>query len=143
MTINDTKQEFLNYLKNEIYVTVGISDIHGVGLIAVKDIPKDTNILIPPPDGVVNRRFEIDKSILKKELRGGVYNLIKGWGGHDDLVDLGFIEDFKWHYPLYVNHSDEPNGYYSRNYGNKNALITKVEIKEGEELTVDYDEIPW
>ena len=139
MASNDIKQELLDYLKNEIYVTVGVSNIHGVGLIAVKDIPKDTNILVAPPEGVVNKRFEIDKSILKRELYSSVCNLISGWGGHNDVVDIGFTKNWKYHYPLYINHSDEPNSYYN----SKNDLITKLEINKGEELTVNYDEIPW
>ena len=35
-----TKNKLLNHLKNDIYCRIGVSKVHGVGVIAIKDIPK-------------------------------------------------------------------------------------------------------
>lgn len=37
-----TKNRLLKHLKNDIYCRIGVSKVHGVGVIAIKDIPKGT-----------------------------------------------------------------------------------------------------
>ena len=132
----------IDYLSNEIYITVGVSKIHGVGLIAIRDIPKDTDVLVAPSDEVINYVndfekwcFAMNKFELKEKIPAGVFNLmLSQHGEYDNTIYLKFIKDIKWHYQLYINHSDEPNSYYNSVSG----LVTKTKILEGEELTVDY-----
>ena len=47
------KDKLINYLKNEIYFRVQSSNVHGVGLFAIKDILKGTDILVEFEDNSV------------------------------------------------------------------------------------------
>ncbi len=38
-----TKEELIKHLKNDVYCRLGVSKISGIGVIAIKDIPKGTN----------------------------------------------------------------------------------------------------
>mgnify|MGYP001229132720 CR=1 FL=1 len=49
LKLKHMKLKALNYLRNGLCVRVGVSKIHGVGLIALRDIPKGTNITASPP----------------------------------------------------------------------------------------------
>ena len=41
-----TEDILIKYLKNEIWFRTGPSSIHGVGLFAIRDIPKGTDIMV-------------------------------------------------------------------------------------------------
>ena len=138
--------EVFDYLKNEIYVRVDISSIHGVGLIALKDIPKNTNISIDPPVEWANIKFfKVKRDKLKKELHmhPNIFKILCDWGGDRDSVHIYLHPFMKFHYYLYINYSVYPNSIY-RNYHKDEDLNKRLDIicirdiKEGEELTLKY-----
>jgi hypothetical protein len=113
------------------YTRIGVSKIEnaGVGIIAIRDIPKDEFIFFPDDDELVwiekdkitdlpdkLKKLYIDFCIKKDNLYGcpiNFNNLTPAW---------------------YLNNSTDPNVYSDNEFRFK----AKREIKEGEELTVDY-----
>lgn len=134
------KDIFLDHLKNDIYCRIGISKIQGVGVIAIKDIPKGTRPFIslnPNKNKIVS--VSIDE--------------LKNHGIHDNVIKIS--QDFfggteknncdMYHYgpndlniSYYLNHSPDNNldvivtddVYY--------GFITNKDIKIGEELFINY-----
>ena len=52
--MSKTKKKLLNHLNNDIYCRIGVSKIHGVGVIAIKDIPPNTNPFIMTDNICIN-----------------------------------------------------------------------------------------
>lgn len=123
--------DFLKHLNNSVYCRIGVSKIHGVGVIAIRDIPKGINpmrqtlkvrwLKIPR-----EKLFTFDKAIQKLMIdlcpqdKDGFYDC-----PNHTLNDCGV----SWH----LNHSDTPN--MREDDGD---FITIREINRGEELTVNY-----
>lgn len=113
---------------DHVYVRLGCSKIHGVGVFAIKDMPKGTNIFGPDPDEV----FFVDKDTVEaqeEEIRKLYY-------------DFCAIEDGRYCCPenfnrmtvfWYFNESKEPNA-----QTDGHEFYALRDIKKGEELTVDY-----
>ncbi len=115
-----------------VHTRLGVSKIHGIGVIAIREIPKNTPL------------FEFDNTEIV-------------WVNSDQLADLPpkiklLYEDFcvlketsslygcpknfnQLTMAWYLNHSDNPNVVIDEVYN----FHTKSYIQEGEELTVDYN----
>jgi len=114
--------------EERVYTRLMPSEIHGVGVFAIRPIPKDTTVF----RGVKTRWTGTKLAYFKDELvrkladdmcctdEEGVLWLPEG--GLNNLT-----ADF------YLNHSDMPN-----TYPNRDSFITNRPIKVGEELTIDY-----
>lgn len=125
------KKQLLEKL-SQTYCRVGISKIHGVGVIAIRDIPKGRN----PFPGVEKQEYiKISKSEMdnlnieiKKMIadffvseRSDTYIPICGLDG----IDISF----------FMNHQQDPNVTVDE----KGEMFTTLrEIKRGEELTCNY-----
>jgi SET domain-containing protein len=134
--MTNKKNIILNYLKNT-YCRLMPSKLEGVGVFAVRDIPKGKNPFL----GIKNNnwiKFEtkelkrIDKEVFKMvddffviEKDGAVYIPETGLNG----IDVSF----------FVNNSKNPNLKIIED-GKNEALNFKTirKIKKGEELTVSY-----
>lgn len=126
------KTRLLKHLRDDVYCRLGASAIHGVGVFAIRSIPKGVN-----PLRGVKKPVEIRYS--KKELRALPQRVRK-------LIDQ-FCADEKgtvlipalglntMHLALYVNHSRKPNVAFAKD----NRLETLRVIASGEELTMNYD----
>lgn len=130
----NAQKNFLDDLKYNVYCRLRPSKRNGVGVFAIRDIPKGAN----PFRGVRQYRwesidlktFEKDKSISKeiKELAQALYSVDRGklWFPNHSLnaVDISY----------FLNHSKNPN------VETKDGKIfrTKKRIKRGDELLVDY-----
>lgn len=129
-----TKKELLKHLKNEVYCRLAPSKIPGAGagVIAIRDIPK----------GIDPFQEEGDKSwisVSKKELakiHPNVSRLVKilfvyadgfYWVSEQGLNTLSITQ--------FLNHSKTPNLNVDKD---AEIFTTKRDIKEGEELTIDY-----
>ncbi len=135
------KERLLKHLEEDIYCRIGVSKTHGVGVIAIKDIPKNTN----PFKNLSNYTNEKIIFLNKDELQNINKNVIKILGDFFDSTGSG-VYGILYEGPNYINisyymnHSKNPNiipvdipelsNYYS--------YITLRDIKEGEELTFDY-----
>jgi len=112
-----------------VYTRLGYSKIHGIGIIAIKNIPKGTYIFCEDRSKMV----EVDRSVVIKqepEIRK-FYNdfcVIKGdkYICPDNFNNL----TIGW----YLNDSNNPNVLCDSKYD----FYAKRDIKKGEELTVKY-----
>lgn len=128
-----TKKQLLEHLQNESYVRAQRSDTHGVGIFAIRDIPKG----IDPFRSIHQEEYiEFKKSELE-HLSDEVKKMI-----HDYCAE----EDGKVWIPIYgfntiqserfLNHSKTPN-VLTTDDGTRFETIR--EIKKGEELLADYE----
>ena len=116
------------------YYIVKYSKLHGKGIFARKDIPKNTHI-IEYIGNIVSRKegeriAEEHHNKAKKTGSGAVY-----------IFELNRKQDIdgsvSWNTARFINHSCEPNCKY-KIIDNHIWIISLREIKKGEELTYDY-----
>lgn len=113
-----------------VYVRLKPSKIHGVGVFALRDIPKGTYVFHGDDSEMVWVRASAISRLSKeaKKLyqdfcvtRDGQYGCPKNF----NLLTLAW----------YLNHLKRPNVAADKNYD----FFTTRKIKRGEELTADYD----
>lgn len=130
-----TKEELLNELAHEIWVALKPSPVHGIGVFAIRDIPKGCRAIFSRNAG---EWIQLPVSDVKK-LPQHSRSLIETYCLYDDehyyVPDYGFkIMDLV----NYLNHSSSPN-VVSVNDGEYFEAIR--DIAEGEELFVNYNHI--
>lgn len=123
-----------NFPHESIYARLGVSSIHGVGVFAIKDIPKDTNIF--SNDQMEVSWFEKD-AINELKLEPELQKLYS---------DFCILKNGKYGAP--TNFNSMTPGWYINEPINKNEgnvypdseynFFAKRDIKKGEELTVEY-----
>ena len=137
------KENLIENLRNNTFCRVAASSTHGVGVFAVKDIPKRTEIfeLCNPPldeEGLVDLTEEdlkdMDKDIIKYVKDFFVKN--------DDVYSLPERGMNSISVGFYLNHSNQPNIIHRMHFvqGVAQLLIPVSfrDIKKGEELTENY-----
>lgn len=128
-----TKKLLLSFLKNEIYVRVKPSPIHGVGLFAVRDIPKGEN----PFRSLVKTRYykihESDLADFPTEVAKMINDYCSGDKGYIYIPVTGLNPLELGHF---INHSDNPN-VITVDDGD-NFQTTRL-IRKGEEVVVDFN----
>lgn len=120
----------INHLNNTVYCKLAPSKIHGIGVFAIRDIPKGTQIWakkhtntetisLESTEGLHPAILEIIKQRWILAFQGD-----KFFSPNDDARLLSFM-----------NHSNEPN---------YDPITDKVikDIKEGEEILEDYRIVP-
>jgi SET domain-containing protein len=130
--------KLIDHLKNDIYCRIGVSSINGVGVIAIKDIPKGTN----PFKNLSNKKETIitlyDNNL--QEIDSNVVKLVKDFfgatGGSCHVLYEG--PNFM-NISCYMNHSTKPNvDIIPNNEYEYCTFITNAFIRKGEELTINY-----
>ncbi len=120
-----------NCLPHEnVFVRLKPSRIHGVGVFAIRNIKKGTDLF---PFGDREKILWIDKKRISR-LRGEARHLYDYFGirmGDKLGVPVNFSQII---IPWYMNHSFHPNTYVDQDY----RAIASRNIKKGEELTLDY-----
>ncbi len=142
------KEKLIENLRKEVLCKIGPSEIHGVGVFAIKDIPKGTELFKTSNESMGERRVSGDDIIdLSEEelvnLDDGVVtmiksNFVKSHLGSYSLPEGGPNELF-WGY--FLNHSSMPNLSFKTDEEDKQGFVKFVsnrDIKKGEELTEDY-----
>jgi len=131
-------QKILSDLEKNVYCMLRPSKVHGVGVFAIRDIPKDTNPFKGTRKVVwtayPRKEFEKNKKIPKE-----VRELVKALC----LVekDTVYLPDHSLNavdVSYFLNHSKRSNMKPARG---ATMFITKRRIKKGEELTFDYKKI--
>ena len=115
---------------NDVYCKIAPSDIHGVGVFAVKDIPKNVVIFRSVYDFVkINKKFlsRISPNVAKLYKRFFISDEDNIWIPKSGLNNINIS--------FYLNHSENPNVIWSHEY---KLFISKVPILENTELTVNY-----
>ena len=132
-----TKVELLKELATNTWVMIRPSPIEGIGVFALQDIPKGCRSMFSKANEqeqwIPVNRTEVEK------LPPHAKALIENYCLYDDenyfVPDYGFK---KMDLVNFLNHSDTPN-VISINDGEFFEAIR--DIKEGEELVIDYGEI--
>ncbi len=126
------KIKTLHFLKNT-YCRIKPSKIGGVGIFAIRDIPKNTNIFLGQNEQKWYR-FKIEEL---NNLPQGVMNMIDDFFVIEkdktvliperglNSIDISF----------FLNHSKKPN---TKTIDEGNTFFSLREIKKGEEITVSY-----
>lgn len=113
-----------------VYTRLKPSDIHGVGVFAILDIPKDTYIF----NGDNSKMVWVDKSVIDeqdKEIKKLYDDFCIIKGNKYYCIDSFNNLNVGW----YLNESkDDPNVGCDDNY----EFYALRDIKKGEELTMDY-----
>lgn len=132
-----TKEKLLQELAQNTWVMLKPSPIGGIGVFALRDIPAGCRDMFSKPDDtgewITVSKNEIETLPAHAQFLVGNYCL------YDE--DNYFIpaQGFKkMDLALFLNHADEPN-IISVNDGD--YFETLRDIKEGEELVIDYGEI--
>jgi SET domain-containing protein len=131
--------KLIEHLKYDIYCRLGVSQINGVGVIAIKDIPKGTNPfknLSNKKDTIItlynNNLQEIDSNVVK---------LVKDFFGSNGSYDVLYEGPNYINISYYMNHSTKPNvGIVPSNKNEYCDFITNTLIRKGEELTINYND---
>jgi len=127
-----TKKEILQHLQSDVYCKIGVSKTHGVGVFAIREIPKGAM-----PLRSLRRLKEVEFSIkeLKKLPREVKKQIEIFCFVEDDVASIPSIGLNSFDMAVYLNHSKKPNLRFKRN-GTLEAL---KRIRKGEELFIDYD----
>lgn len=119
-----------------VYTRLQRSEIHGIGVFAIVDIPKETDLFSEvESDMVWLKEEELGLKQLPETIRK-LYEDFCVVKEKDGETLYGCPDNFSnlkisW----YLNHSETPNVYCDEDYN----FITLRDIRAGEELTVDYD----
>jgi len=138
------KSNLISNIKNKIFCRLGASEISGVGVFAIRNIPVDTIVFEECND---SNEFPIEISKLELE---GVNSAVRELIG--DLLVGSPYDTYSFPVrglnsagvPFYLNHSDEPNVKFSSERGEVGKFLVFVscrDIEEGEELTQDYNNL--
>jgi SET domain-containing protein len=130
-----TKAELLAELNHHTYVMIKPSSLHGIGVFAIRDIPKGTRNIFSNGIGEWIKVSKEEVNALPQHAKDLIENHCLFDEGNYFIPDYGFkLVDLV----IYLNHSDTPN-VISINDGEQFEAI--VDIKCGEELLVDYGTI--
>lgn len=126
------KKELLKHLTRDVYCRLGVSTVHGVGVFAVRAIPKGVN---PLKTLSSVKEVKLKRSDLG-DLPKGVRKQLKMFCYYEgDTIYVPESGLNLVNMAVYVNHSKTPNLYFKKD-GDLRAL---VDIEEGAELLIDYD----
>jgi len=130
-----TKEALLKDLQQDTYVMIKPSPLHGIGVFAIRDIPKGTRDLFSQGVGEWIKLTIAEVEALPKHSRDLVENHCLFDEDYYYVPDYGFkLVDLV----VYLNHSDTPN-VISINEGE--YFEATIDIAAGEELLVDYGTI--
>lgn len=129
--------ELIKDLEENVYCRLQPSGVSGVGIFAVRDIPKGINpfknflpqkfVAVDPKRVFENEK--IDPAV--KQLVNDMYVVAEGkitlWQGGMNALDIAF----------FINYSKEPNMASEEDGA---VFVTARDIKKGEELFADYRE---
>jgi SET domain-containing protein len=126
------KARILKHLQTEVYCRLGISPVHGIGVFAIKDIPKGAKPLVSL---IKIKEFSFSKKEINK-LPASVKKEVRMFCYYDkDEYLIPSIGLNAMNMAFYMNHSKTPNVKYLKN----NDIVALRKIKANEELFFDYD----
>ena len=130
-----TKEALLKDLMHDTYVMIKPSPLHGIGVFAIRDIPKGTKNIFSQGVGEWIKLTIAEVEALPKHSKDLVENHCLFDEDFYYVPDYGFkLVDLV----IYLNHSDTPN-VISINDGERFEAIRDIAC--GEELFVDYGTI--
>jgi len=129
------KEALLKELASSTYVMIKPSPLHGIGVFAIRDIPKGTKNIFSKGVGDWIKVSKEEIEALPQHAKDLIENHCLFDEDHYFIPDYGFkLVDLV----IYLNHSETPN-VISLNEGEEFEAIR--DIAAGEELLVDYGTI--
>jgi SET domain-containing protein len=126
------KSRLLKHLQTEVYCRLSISPVHGIGVFAIRDIPKGAR---PLASLLKIKEFSFSKKEVSK-LPTSVKKEVRMFCYYDkDEYLIPSIGLNAMNMAFYMNHSKTPNVKYLKN----NDIVALRKIKANEELFFDYD----
>lgn len=133
---------FIDNLK-KTYCRIGVSKIHGIGVIAIRDIPKGTNpFQFTDGECPKYKIISIHKNKLKKEkIHKNIVKMIEDFiHPVDNYYSFPFEGLNSLDITFFMNHSDNPNMKYVENTKCEFVTFRAIKkIKENDELTINYN----
>ena len=128
---------FLQALDTTTYCKIGVSKVHGIGVIAIRDITKGFDPFLTLGS---NNRFlcltEEEINTLDKNIQDHIRSYYIRTEGTYPVMIKGLNEVCIFGY---MNHSDNPNvGLYVKDESELLPFVALRDIKAGEELFWDY-----
>ncbi len=125
----------VDYLNSSVWCKLGASSIQGVGVIAIRDIPKGTKITdLTLQDMIDGKRFPYliidikrELPLIKKEIRDLILDRIILQSDHEAIICIS--PNHEQILQTYMNHSENPNW---------DGSVTTRDIKAGEEITENF-----
>ena len=129
------KEALLKELSGSTYVMIKPSPLHGIGVFAIRDIPKGTKNIFSQEVGEWIKVSKQEVDALPQHSKDLIENHCLFDEDHYFIPDYGFkLVDLV----IYLNHSESPN-VISLNEGEQFEALR--DIATGEELLVDYGTI--
>ena len=131
-----TKKQIIEGLTNYCNCRVKCSDVHGVGLFAIKEIPAETSIFgaQDPKIGGIHFFTHLSLKKLPEEVLELLYN-------YNFITNTGMhLPDYAWNYhhlASYINHSKDSNVFYDVD---SNEFLATRDIHKDEELLCNLEE---
>jgi len=135
------KKALINNLQNDVYCRIKPSKKHGVGVFAIKDIPKNTNpFKVTGKECITQRTLNISSdevNKLDKEVKKMIKDFYHEQDGQFGIPYKGLnANDISF----YMNTTKKPNvGFKSLENCSLVVFNTLKKIKKGEELLINYD----
>jgi hypothetical protein len=127
------EKEFIIKSLEHTYCRLGVSKTHGVGIIAIREIPKGIDPFFVRKNQKWIKFSEKEFSHLDDEVKRIIEDFyVKEKDGSIFINEHAFCESSM---QIYINHSNNPT---METFDNGETFITKRTVKKGEELTVDY-----
>lgn len=122
----------IEHLKTGVACRIKPSPLHGVGVFAIRDIPKGAELFIIQREVATIPKADVDA------LPAGVADLVKDFGCEvSGDVHLYRMDLNRPSLALFINHSEQPNCEFVSD-GVEDWTETLRDIKSGEELFRDY-----
>ena len=129
------KEALLKELRESTFVMIKPSPLHGIGVFAIRDIPKGTKNIFSQGVGEWIKVSKEEVDVLHQHSKDLIENHCLFDEDHYFIPDYGFkLVDLV----IYLNHSESPN-VISLNEGEQFEALR--DIATGEELLVDYGTI--
>ena len=126
------KKRILKHLTQEVFCRLGISKTHGVGVFALRAIPKGINPLVSWLDSQEIAFTQKELEAIPKEVKKQIA-LFCYYDAKKTLVPKIGLNAMTM--GIYLNHSKKPNIELKKS----GQFKTLRAIKRGEELLLDYD----
>ncbi len=130
-----TKAQLIAELSENTYVRLLPSPLHGIGVFAIRKIPKFCRNIFSDEEGEWQSLTYDEVEQLPTYARELIYNYCLFDEFHYFVPSHGFK---KVDLSLFLNHSDEPN---IRSVDDGRYFEALRDIQEGEELLIDYGSI--
>ncbi len=140
------KENLVNNTKDKIFCKLGVSEISGVGVIAIRDIPEGVKVF-----ECCNKEFsdgEKPIEINRKDLEGAEGSVLEHVNSFlvqsgPGLIPFPFKGINSINIEFYLNHSNKPNLRFALEGGMDEFVVfeTNRGVREGEELTQDYNNL--